>query len=487
MEGQKGAVAVNPRILAIMGSGETTPTMVKVHRLLFDRLGPGAVPAVLLDTPYGFQANSRDISARAVSYFRESVRRTVEVASLGPPEQAGSVSFEAALARVSEARWVFSGPGSPTYALRQWRPTVVPRLLAEKLLYGGCIVFSSAAALTLGRWTVPVYEIYKVGADPVWAEGMDLLTPLGMTVAVIPHFDNAEGGSHDTRYCYLGEERLEVMEAQLPPDGWVLGVDEHTACILDFEAGTATVMGLGSVTIRRHGRSATVPSGQTLAIDELVQLEPLVVIGPAGSPGRSGPSALGEGASAPAGQGGDAGGAGDAFGGAASAPRSPLLEEVRRLSAAFDAAIAERDAEAATAATLELEGTLHSWSADTFQSDEVDTARAALRRMVVRLGELAGPGLRDPRDALGPWVEPLLAERAEARQSNRYADGDRIRRRLEALGVEVRDTSAGTEWHLRAEGGQDGQDGQGGQGGQGAGDNAGPGHNAAAGDLPGPV
>ena len=90
-----------------------------------------------------------------------------------------------------------------------------------------------------------MYEVYKVGADPVWAEGLDLLTPLGMTVAVIPHYDNAEGGSHDTRYCYLGEGRLEIMEAQLPPEGWVLGVDEHTACIFDFEAGTATVMGLG--------------------------------------------------------------------------------------------------------------------------------------------------------------------------------------------------------------------------------------------------
>ena len=41
-----------------MGSGETTPTMAKVHRELFDRLGPAPVPAVLLDTPYGFQANA---------------------------------------------------------------------------------------------------------------------------------------------------------------------------------------------------------------------------------------------------------------------------------------------------------------------------------------------------------------------------------------------------------------------------------------------
>jgi hypothetical protein len=77
-----GAVAMTRavRLLAIMGSGETTPTMVKVHRQLFERLGPGDVPAVLLDTPYGFQTNEREISARAVSYFQESVHRRVEIA-----------------------------------------------------------------------------------------------------------------------------------------------------------------------------------------------------------------------------------------------------------------------------------------------------------------------------------------------------------------------------------------------------------------------
>jgi hypothetical protein len=437
------------RLLAIMGSGETTPTMVKVHRELFERLGPG--PAVLLDTPYGFQTNARDISARAVSYFRESVRRQIEVASLLRSGQDGSVAFEATLARIAEARWVFAGPGSPTYALAQWRPTILPRLLVDKLLYGGCLVFASAAALTLGRWTVPVYEIYKVGADPEWAEGLDLLTSLGLTVAVIPHFDNAEGGNHDTRYCYLGEERLQVMESQLPADGWVLGVDEHTACIFDFDAGTATVTGLGLVTVRRHGRAATVPAGKTLSIDELVQLQPAVLGRPATARESSGAHGAAE-------------RAGDRPGPDRQEPLaagSPLLEEVRRLSTAFDAALAERDAETATAATLELETTLHSWSADTFQSDEVDTARAALRRMVVRLGELAAPGLRDPRDVLAPWVEPLLAERAEARQSRRFADGDRIRQRLDVLGVEVRDTPSGTEWHLRPGAGQNGGAGRG--------------------------
>jgi hypothetical protein len=434
---------VAARLLAIMGSGETTPTMAKVHRQLFERLAPVPVPAVLLDTPYGFQSNAQDISARAIAYFRESAGRPVEVAPMSRTIGVPPVALEAALARIAEARWVFSGPGSPTYALAQWRPTIVPSLLSEKISDGGCIVFSSAAALTLGRWTVPVYEIYKAGEDPVWAAGLDLLGPLGSTVAVVPHFDNAEGGTHDTRYCYLGEERLRLMEAQLPPEGWVLGVDEHTVCTFDFDAGTASVSGLGAVTVRRHGTSAVVASGRTLSIDELVEL--------AGS--------------LPAGSGSDAAVPGTSFPVAGTAPTGPpatgralagaepgggpLLFEARRLTAAFDSAVAERDADGATEAALELEATLHAWSADTFESDEHDRARAALRRMIVRLGELAAPGLRDPRDVLAPWVEALLVERAEARHDSRFADGDRIRQRLEDFGVEVRDTPAGTDWGLR--------------------------------------
>ena len=50
-----------PRVLAIMGSGETAPTMARVHRMLLGSLGRPPVPAVLLDTPYGFQENADEI------------------------------------------------------------------------------------------------------------------------------------------------------------------------------------------------------------------------------------------------------------------------------------------------------------------------------------------------------------------------------------------------------------------------------------------
>lgn len=414
-----------PRILAVMGSGETSPTMVRTHRELLDRLGPAPVPAVVLDMPFGFQANAADLAARAVEYFRASVGRPIEVAHL---LAAGGdrLAYETMLAKLRGARYVFSGPGSPTYALRQWQATAVPGVLADKLRTGGCVVFASAAALTLGVATVPVYEIYKAGEDPRWLPGLDLLAEAGLRAAVIPHFNNAEGGTHDTRFCYLGEDRLARMERELPDDAFVLGVDEHTALVVDLDAGTATVSGLGVVTVRRPGGSAEVASGETVAVADLAAMaaggRPR-----AGTPERERRTP-----------------------GAPSPPSgaSPLLANVARFEASFGAALAIGDVDEAVRAALGLEEELVSWTRDTLQSDELDRGRAVLRSMVVRLGELGRAGARDPAEVVGPFVDALLAQRDEARRARRWADADGVRDSLVALGVEVADSPEGTTWRL---------------------------------------
>ena len=49
------------RVLAIIGSGETSPTMVTVHRELLSRLGLSSPQAIALATPYAFQENAPDV------------------------------------------------------------------------------------------------------------------------------------------------------------------------------------------------------------------------------------------------------------------------------------------------------------------------------------------------------------------------------------------------------------------------------------------
>ena len=416
-----------PRILTIMGSGETTPTMARAHRAVLDRLGERPVPAVLLDTPYGFQENADDISARALDYFRDSVGNPFTVATFRSSD-VDALARETAQVRIREARLVFAGPGSPSYALAQWAGTEIPRLLAAKLAQGGAVTMASAAALTIGRVTIPVYEIYKAGEAPRWLPGLDLLTPLGLPVAVVPHYDNAEGGNHDTRFCYMGERRLHVLEAELPDDVFILGVDGHTALVMDLDAGSASVLGLGTVTVRKDGRSTVYPAGSEVSIAELVA-----------AASRTGADAapLEPPAAAPVGVLAEA-----------SSSR-PLREEVASLERIFQTSLDECDAPAAVRAILALEETIQAWSRDTDQSDALAQARSALRAAVVCLGEMAVAGSRDPAELVGPFVDALLAERVRAREARDWAAADAIRDRLLAAGVDVHDAPDGTSWELR--------------------------------------
>jgi hypothetical protein len=418
--------AALPRILTIMGSGETTPTMARAHRAVLDRLGERPVPAVLLDTPYGFQENADDISDRALDYFRETVGNPFTVATFRSAD-VDALARETAQVRIREARLVFAGPGSPTYALKQWAGTEIPRLLAAKLGQGGAVTMASAAALTLGRFTIPVYEVYKVGEAPRWLPGLDLLAPLGLPVAVVPHYDNAEGGNHDTRFCYMGERRLRVLEAELPDEVFILGVDGHTALVMDLDAGSASVLGLGTVTVRKDGRSTVFPAGTELPIAELVAAASATGGGTAATqlPAAASVGVLAE----------------------ASSSR-PLREEVANLERIFQTSLDDCDAPAAVRAILALEETIQAWSRDTDQSDALAQARSALRAAIVCLGEMAVAGSRDPAEVVGPFVDALLAERLRARESRDWAAADAIRDRLLAAGVEIHDAPDGTSWEL---------------------------------------
>ncbi|MEZ5259600.1 MAG: hypothetical protein R2705_22775, partial [Ilumatobacteraceae bacterium] len=123
------------RVLTLMGSGETAPTMIKTHRALLARFEHPT--AVLLDTPYGFQENAPELAQRAVDYFRRSVGTEIEVAGLHQVNRADPVALGRGLAALRSADYVFAGPGSPTYSLREWTGSEVPRLLRDKLRNGG--------------------------------------------------------------------------------------------------------------------------------------------------------------------------------------------------------------------------------------------------------------------------------------------------------------------------------------------------------------
>jgi hypothetical protein len=430
-------VSGRPRVLAVMGSGETAPAMAKVHRALFDRLGAGPVPAAILDTPYGFQENADELSARTMEFFATSVGNPVEVASFRSRE-VDPVAAATALARIQEARYVMAGPGSPSYALRQWAGGPIPGALGTKLASGGILTMASAAALTLGLVTIPVYEIYKVGEPPRWLEGLDLLgAATGLRAAVVPHYDNAEGGNHDTRFCYMGERRLRMLEAQLPPDAFVLGVDSHTALILDLDERRASIAGLGGVTVRVSGRSTRFTAGETVAIDAIGQAARELAEGRSTDAVHD--TATADGRRAPAGAG-------------TGRPAAPLRDQMAELEGAFVAGLESDDPGAAVEALLDLDSAIEARIRAGEDSPDLDNASATFRSLIVRLGERAATGGGLGREALDPLVRALLDARDRARAARDWEAADGIRDRLAAAGIEVRDTTDGTVWELGGSG-----------------------------------
>lgn len=376
----------------LMGSGEIAPTMVGTHRRGMEAAGTKNV--AVIDSPFGFQENVEQLTEKLVEFFQVSLVANTDVASLRTP-QASAGERERFLDRIRSSRYVFAGPGSPSYAMKVWDGLGVGDAFEEVVCSGGTVCLASAAALTAGAKTIPVYEIYKVGEDPYWIDGLDLLGRLGLAVTVVPHWNNAEGGNHDTSRCYLGERRLRQIEPDLPSG--IIGVDEHTAATIDFESRTLIVSGKGTVTLR-GSEDRIVENGESVSFDAIAE-HTAASVSPVEAPSRE------------------------------------------AIAGDVTEALAQRNADLALERILDLEE----------RASGNESVRSDLRRAMVQITDAARGGLEHPRERVAPFVDLLLQLRGDARADKRYADSDRIRDTLVDLGIEVRDTPDGVEWDLADE------------------------------------
>ncbi|MGD0750776.1 MAG: cysteinyl-tRNA synthetase [Anaerolineales bacterium] len=168
------------------------------------------------------------------------------------------------------ANIIFMGPGSPTYAVRQLRGSLAWELLRARHRLGAALVFASAAVIAIGAYSLPVYEIYKVGEDVSLVPGLDLFSDLNLPLSVIPHWNNTDGGDEiDTSRCFIGIERF-IQWCNLLPTGYTtVGLDEHTGLIIDFDTGKCTVSGVSSVTLLRACNPEIFPFGSEFPISKL--------------------------------------------------------------------------------------------------------------------------------------------------------------------------------------------------------------------------
>jgi len=408
--------------IVLMGSGELTATMVEVHKSLLAQL-PGSPQAAFIDTPAGFQLNVDQISQKAAEYFRNHIQYPLVIASFKSHEQTTDFDAEKAFHTLRESDYILIGPGSPTYAVRQWKESPVPEILTQCVTNGGTLVAASAAALTVGSFTLPVYEIYKVGHELYWDTGMDLLARFGFHLVVIPHWNNAEGGTHDTRFCFMGEPRFRELETLLPENVSILGIDEHTACIIDFEKNLVTIKGLGRVTLRSPQGEIDFNTGDCFPCNVLLE-------GKADSDWKSESSRP---HLSPA---------------LSDSQNDSFWEKIHALEAEFHEGLKQQESRKATNALLELDRTV--WQAQTDLENEefIAQARDTLRDLIVLYGTELDASPRNEAQCLSPLVEGLLALRQNFRMEKQWAAADAIRNVLQQVNILVEDEKNGSTWRL---------------------------------------
>ncbi len=261
-----------PGPVVLLSSGETAASGRRVLNWLLKKWAP-PVHIALLETPAGFQPNSELVAEKVADFMRHRLPDHQPQVDVVPARKLGtafSPDDPQIVAPLRQADVIYAGAGSPTYAVRQFKGTLAWYTLLARHRLGAGVVFASAATIAASAQTLPVYEIYKVGEDPHWTPGLDFFGAYRLSLALVGHWDNAEGGADlDTRRGFIGQARFEQLRAALPPQVKVVGIDEHTALIVDFPSEMCRVMGSGGVTLCQEDEEQRYLDGQTFPITGL--------------------------------------------------------------------------------------------------------------------------------------------------------------------------------------------------------------------------
>ncbi len=239
-------------LIALFGSGETAPGAYRIHERVMREL-PAPVEVAILETPAGFELNSPAVAGKVGAYLERHLRNYSPRVSIVPARKRGT-AFDPDDPDLAEpifgSSYLFMGPGSPSYTVRQLRDSYAWNALRARNRLGGAICFSSATTVASGRYTLPVYEIYKVGQDLHWIEGLAFFSDFGLRLSVIPHWNNNDGGDElDTSHCYMGQPRFDELLAMLPRGVTVLGIDENTGVVIEPMTGECELVGQGGASV----------------------------------------------------------------------------------------------------------------------------------------------------------------------------------------------------------------------------------------------
>jgi hypothetical protein len=243
--GDEGIVPAK-NFLLLFGSGEVAPSSVDIYRQTFLALNKRHLKISLITTPAGFQPNVEHVYGEIKDFLLSSFPDFNLSVNIIFANTAGDAMKTEIVEQLDGSDIIFMGPGSPTYAVKNLNGTPLLSKVIELVKNGASLVLASAATIACSRFCLPVYEIFKVGEKLRWDNGLNIYKEIWQETTIIPHFNNKEGGADlDTSYCFVGKGRGERLLSMLPGKTGVVGIDEHTALIIDLTNQKESVRGKG--------------------------------------------------------------------------------------------------------------------------------------------------------------------------------------------------------------------------------------------------
>jgi cyanophycinase len=218
--------------LALVGSGEYTPAMNDVDRVLMARCAPGGRARVaLIPTASGLEAGMPDEwNRRGVAHFSALGADPVAL----PIVTREDCAHPDHVATLEKADLIYFSGGNPNYLIESWRDTPAWQAVYERHRAGAALAGCSAGAMMLGAHTLRVRDVFN-GLPPVWTPALGV----ARTLAVMPHFDRTR--------AFISAGAFAALLRTAPAGVTVIGVDEDTALIGD--GARWTVAGRQTVTV----------------------------------------------------------------------------------------------------------------------------------------------------------------------------------------------------------------------------------------------
>ena len=262
-----------PGLVVLFGSGEMSPTGRKIHEVVFRHAGIEAPVRIgILETPTGYEVNAiHGWPERMQQFFEKGLKNyKPNVTRIRAWRKDGKYSTNDPniVDAVLNQDYLYCGAGSPGYTIRHLKDSRAYENILRAHNEGSVLCLGSATAVAMGAFSLPVYEIFKVGEDLHWLKGLNFFERYGLRLAIVPHWNNQEGEDFDTTRCWMGNERFTRLVSLLPNNVCILGIDEQTACVFDFGQSLLAVHGAGKGHIISAGNEKVIGTADSVGLGD---------------------------------------------------------------------------------------------------------------------------------------------------------------------------------------------------------------------------